>query len=180
MPTTSFRLDQETQDILRILNIPFSKIFKKGLISYAIEGKIRDPRVLAKLKRYQQEFMDEIDAESRVLEKLISAIEKPESDVQQDHEIQIEEVIERPDHISPAMAEALATDKIIPVTFVKNISLQYLKALDKYDGNMLKVKEDLNRASMEDSDKAAWVIVSGRLDLDKILEAGIHQAMRER
>ena len=179
MAITSIRLDPETQEILRVLGIPFIKIFRKGLVSYGLEGKIRDPRIQHLLKKYQQNLIDEMEAESRVLENLLKAFDKPESDVQDTHEMSIEEVIERPKSISPAMAEMLASDKIIPITFARNVILSYLKPLDKYNGNLLKVKRDLDSISMDETDQAGWIIVSGRPDLDNILEAGLSQAVRQ-
>jgi len=178
MTITSIRLEPETQEILRILGIPFIKIFKRGLVSYGLEGKITDPRVQHLVRKYQQDLIDEMAAESNILENLIAKFMNQESDVQNTSETQITEIIERPEGLSPAMAEMMKKDPIIPIHFIRNIVFEHLSPLNKYDGNILKLRQDIEQAHLEDVDRVAWNIVISRSDLDNLLKAGFKSALK--
>lgn len=180
MTITSIRLDPETQEILRILGIPFIKIFKRGLVSYGLEGKIKDPRVQHLVRKYQQDLIDEMTAESNVLENLIAKFRNQENDVQDMPDQEITEIIERPEILSPSMAEMLAKDSVIPINFIRNIILEYIKVFDKYNGDMTKLKTDIEKTSLENIDRIAWSIVLSRTDLEDIMASGLKEAMKMR
>lgn len=63
MKVTSVRIDPSTSQLITALGLSLNQVFQRGLVSLAVEGKIRDPRVIALIKRYQGDLIERLEAE---------------------------------------------------------------------------------------------------------------------
>jgi len=74
---TSIRIDPQVGVALEVLNIPKQRVFQRGLIALGLEGKIRDPVVLALVRRRQVELLQDLETEKILLEALENKIKSP-------------------------------------------------------------------------------------------------------
>lgn len=78
MKVTSIRIDPQVAVALEVLGIPKQRVFQRGLIALGLEGKIRDPVVLALVRRRQGDLIQDMKEETLLLEALEKKILGPE------------------------------------------------------------------------------------------------------
>lgn len=71
MKITSIRVDPDIAKIIEALDLPYQRVLKRGLISYGLDGKIKDPIILAAIERYQGNLISQLEAEKKILDLLI-------------------------------------------------------------------------------------------------------------
>ena len=67
-----------TKNIVEIIGVSYQKIFDRGLMAYGLEGKIKDPRVLIRIKQRQDLLLEELEAEKMVHEMITKFINNHE------------------------------------------------------------------------------------------------------
>ena len=183
---TSFRIDARTAEILRIINVPFIKVFNRGLAAYCIERKITNPRVIQLLKRYYEEVVEDRKAEEEFVAGLIRDIENPsplriDLTPGEDEQPIIQE--ERPSHIRPDAQTWLKTDSRYATVFLRNTLAHYLEnELPHYNGDNKRVLADLtllrDDPGTDGIDREGLDILLTRSDIESILTASVSEALK--
>ncbi len=80
MKRTSMTINEKTADLIHALNIPYQRIFDRGLIALGLEGNHRDPRLSAYIRRLQQDKIEELNQDITLLQTVMDRLErvKPE------------------------------------------------------------------------------------------------------
>ena len=179
---TSFRIDERTAEILRILGIPFSKVVYRGLAALCIEKKITNPRIIQLIRRYYTEHVEDLEYERQLMEGILKAIETGEVD--SGALPKVEEEIVRPEHLSQSSCDWLKTDGTYAAHVLRNIIASRLESnIVRYNGGDMKeliadltlLKEDPGTDGVE---REALEIIFCRSDLDAIAKAGLSQAVK--
>ena len=180
MPTTSFRIDPQTQELLRILNLPYSKVFRKGLIQLGLDGKIKDPRAIHLVKKFQQDLIDELEAEKAVLDQLVIELDRQaRGDTTARFKPEVRDELVRPEHLGQTSAEWLRSDEKYATMCVRNILLEHWSPkFEGYNGDTLVLRKDIEGFNMDPIEREAWDILLERKDLDSIMITGLKEAQR--
>jgi len=81
MKITSIRIDPTTSQLVTSMGLTLNQVFQRGLVALAIEGKIRDPRVLALIKRYQGDLIEHLEAENILMNEIVKRIDNTEQEM---------------------------------------------------------------------------------------------------
>ena len=71
---TSIKLDSQVKAIAEIIGASHQKIYDRGLQALALDGKIKNPKVIAIIIKRQNDVIQKLEIEQMVLEELTKFI----------------------------------------------------------------------------------------------------------
>jgi len=72
---TSIKLDPQVKAIVELIGISYQRIFDRGLVGYALDGKIKDPKILAAIKKRQDQVVVDREMEletERMVQEMVT------------------------------------------------------------------------------------------------------------
>ena len=92
MESTSLKIDKHTKNLVRILGIPYSRIFTRGLVSLALDSKALDKETILMIKTLQNKVILDLEVERALLDDLIKHLDRLETiDNQEINEVPLPE-----------------------------------------------------------------------------------------
>ena len=191
---TSINVDERTLEIIKILNVPFQKIFDRGLVSMGIEGKVKDPQVAAAILRLQRDKLEALDFEIRRLKELQDKFdrirENEEDSVQETEEAGRDEQkpIRRPEDFVGYEPGVLPEQLVDMILNNRNIALRQLHTIvtaylsdviGNYNDGAIAVIQDLNNVEFSGQGEHIWATLKQRDDLDELIETILSEVRGE-
>ena len=68
---TSIRLDPQVMRIVELMGQSYQKIFDRGLVSYALDGKVKDPKIIKAIEERHAKIIAELELEQLVHEQIL-------------------------------------------------------------------------------------------------------------
>ena len=69
--STSIRLDPQVIKIVELMGITYQNILDRGLVSYALDGKVKDPKIVKAIEERHAKVIAELELEQLVHEQLL-------------------------------------------------------------------------------------------------------------
>ena len=184
MKRTSMTINEKTADIIHALNIPYQRIFDRGLIALALEGNHKDQKLTAYIRRLQQDKIEELNQEITLLQTVMDRLERVKTELKkediekrEDSRTEIAPIRSKVDHIGyepglipEQVVERILNDRSVAARQVYSILDAYLgESIMDYGNGPEPVILALNEIDLTGQGPQIWATLKQRDDLDELV-----------